>query len=93
MQNQVTRTPLKPLKPAVALRRINRTLRKDGLALHKSRWDSRWIQSTGEYYIVDCNNVLVQSHVDLDFLVVETRCIRFNEFLCWPEEEGKEVTL
>lgn len=84
---------MKPVNPRAVSRRINRLLEPVGMSLRKCRHDSRWSQDLGEFYIIDVtNNSVDRTHVCLDALADEFDVLRRDEFLCWPEEEGKVVT-
>lgn len=85
---------LKPVSPKVVTRRINRVLSRQGKALHKCRDDSRVVVTLGGYYITDLSTAaIVTTRVDLDMLADAVGVLRLDEYLCWSEEEGKEVTV
>ena len=48
-------------------RRERRALKKQGLALHRTRGGRQQIE-LGDYYVTDGNNILIEHHCDLEIL-------------------------
>ena len=63
------------------LARINRKMRnRDGWVMKKSRSDSRWGSTLGDYYVVDqANNALVYAHATLGSEAVDYGVLKPGE--------------
>lgn len=70
-------------------RRINQRLAKEGQALRKTQFKSRWFNDLGRFYIVDLHtNAPVAQHQDLEALGRELGVLKATERL---QEEGGEA--
>lgn len=80
-----------PVSERALVARINRKLRQDAEALHRSRGTRFW-SDLGDYYIVDFRrNSLVRGHVDIEELAHELGVLKPWESLAAELEDSADV--
>jgi len=58
----------KQVSERAVMARLNRRLRKDNQQIRKTRDNSRWLVSQGDFFIIDlATKIISDDHVDLDY--------------------------
>lgn len=68
----------KPVSQRAMIDRLRRALKKEGVTLHKSRFDSPWLEEHGEWYTVK-GDYIEGTHLDLERLAIDSGCIKSHE--------------
>lgn len=61
--------------------RLSRRLGHEGLIIRKCRENSQWFEDLGRYYVIDSNNHLKHTHLDLEEFAREQECLSKQESL------------
>lgn len=71
---------MKNISESAIIRRINRKQKDEYLVLKKARESSRWLSTTGSYYVVNVyNNTIDSTWVNLERWARELGVLRPNE--------------